>query len=161
MSTPPDNQPPSPSKRENPLLDPVEPHLPQNPSLFPGETVRPVGNADLSPPGHPSRSPSTEGMLIGPDNPLFYAPSASAPGRGGDLNVPPGARYDPIAPAGVGIEPDFDEFLPPQTGAQPAGRVRGRGRGQGQGGRIIGNPFDSNGSSSGTGGGHFNPFNGM
>lgn len=95
-----------------------------------------VGGRDLNPLSSSSKNGGdieSGGMIVGPDHPGFFpsptfTSSRSHTGRrddkdesGGRLKslVPPGARYDPIAPIYPG-EPDGDELLPPRGAGYPS-----------------------------------------
>ena len=140
--------------------EPIDPNEPLKPIEKPtNSTESTVGRADLEPPGHPVKDPETEGMLIGPHNPIFNQP---VEGEEQPSFVPPGARYDPIDPFNSSGDPDFDEFIP-QGGFGDVGNIRGRGasRGRagsrGRGGNVMGfDPSSSFGNS-----GSFNPFGGL
>eukprot|EP01119_Soliformovum_irregulare_P005992 TRINITY_DN17734_c0_g1_i1.p1 TRINITY_DN17734_c0_g1~~TRINITY_DN17734_c0_g1_i1.p1 ORF type:complete len:316 (+),score=46.39 TRINITY_DN17734_c0_g1_i1:75-1022(+) len=74
-----------------------------------------MGHNDLSPFGNPYMGPTfggSGGNLMGPNHPGFFQG-----GRGGGIPRgahPPGARFDPYGPPGMGFpEPDGDEFMPP------------------------------------------------
>jgi len=63
---------------------------------------------------HPPRG---DGMLVGPDHPLWQASRPDAPWLP-PMAAPPGARFDPIgplAPMQRRGDPDWDEFAPPSS----------------------------------------------
>lgn len=77
----------------------------------PPPAIPSVGADDLLPrldPRHPLMSPGIGGSQVGPNDPIFFRGGGVGghvphPGRG----LPPGARYDPIAPEGLpGFHPD-------------------------------------------------------
>lgn len=159
----------------NEAMDPNEPLKPvQSQRESDTKTTPAVGRADLEPPGHPVTDPDSEGMLIGPHNPIFRGHETGEGER--PPFVPPGARYDPIDPFGGEGDPDFDEFIP-QGGFGDVirgGRGRiGRGRGSNRGNRgglqfdpnnPFGKPSNNPGNpSNGPFGpsGPFNPFGGL
>lgn len=88
-----------------------------------------IGQADLGGPGHPVGDVEEEGMIMGPSHPIFARDQQqqSTPSHPfyPDLQVPPGARFDPISPVGPGFyspgDPDFDELLPPGPGSNTLG----------------------------------------
>ena len=62
------------------------------------------------------------GMHVGPNDPLFAGrhDPLRVPGGGGRGGLPPGARYDPIAPEGLpGFNPD--DFQPQRRGGRGSG----------------------------------------
>lgn len=84
-----------------------------------------VGQADADPlaaiRGGDTRSTGQQGveeggMLIGPKHPIFGS-SARSP-TAGNLERPPGARFDPVGPFPAITDPDADELLPPRGSSQ-------------------------------------------
>lgn len=72
----------------------------------------------------PPQHRSGDGMIMGPDHPIFQGARGFVPDRPYGFPpeaVPPGARFDPVAPIappgsrGRFGEPDFDEFAPPNN----------------------------------------------
>ncbi|TKY85338.1 hypothetical protein EX895_005500 [Sporisorium graminicola] len=114
------------------------------------------GNGGFAPPPLFPGGDTGGGMFVGPNHPMFRdrfpTNTGLPPGA-----VPPGARFDPIYPAGTGPfhpenpdvggarpqnfpygsgEPDWDELAPPRgENAFPGRGGRGGGRGGGAGGR--------------------------
>ncbi|EIE88334.1 hypothetical protein RO3G_13045 [Rhizopus delemar RA 99-880] len=106
------------------------PTTPYNPLAVGGDDLNPFGDR-LRLPGSGGRGGG--GMHVGPDHPIFGSGGFHDPfGSGGRENlprgaVPPGARFDPITPPGMGFnprgprgprgprsgEPDNDELMPP------------------------------------------------
>jgi hypothetical protein len=82
------------------------PERPYRPPVAPMTPRFGVGEADLNPfgstPGivRPSPMHPGGGMIVGPDHPMFQAPSR--PHGGGPMGPPPGARFDPVMPFGPG-----------------------------------------------------------
>ena len=77
-----------------------------------------LGGADLGAPGHFVKEPEEEGMIMGPEHPIFQGEKERNPfSNTQELPVPPGARFDPISPVGPGFyspgDPDFDDLPPP------------------------------------------------
>jgi len=81
---------------------------PGNPYIFPGgRNPYRIGDDDLNPPGlgpnPPLRGPffgedGGNGMFVGPNHPMFGGRQGGVP----DPRFPPGSRYDPIGPGGIG-----------------------------------------------------------
>ena len=104
------------------------PITPRNPLEIGRSDRIPVPANPFAPP--PLFSVDSDGMLVGPNHPIFNRRLGhTSPVRGpwgGDgylppLGAPPGARFDPVGPTGLGggiprqfsNEPDNDEFMPP------------------------------------------------
>ncbi|XP_059428278.1 probable proteasome inhibitor isoform X1 [Corylus avellana] len=95
--------------------------------LYP--SINPIGGSDLFPgPGagmYPTRGDFGIGgsMLLGPNDPSWLGGVAGDPAfPGGQLGVPPGARFDPYGPPGVpGFEPNRFSRAPrrPGSGTHP------------------------------------------
>jgi len=91
--------------------------------------INPIGGSDLFPgPGagmYPTRGDFGTGgsMLLGPNDPRWLGGFGGDPGfPGGQLGVPPGARFDPYGPPGVpGFEPNRFARAPrrPGSGTHP------------------------------------------
>ncbi|CAH0727555.1 unnamed protein product, partial [Brenthis ino] len=108
--------------RDDPLRVPPRPRPeinPENPNLWelPPPNLRNVGRSDLDP-----FAPPGGGMLFNPFNPGrdIENPGLGVPGGLPRGAVPPGARFDPFGPPGVGPlpgrrppPPDADHFPPP------------------------------------------------
>lgn len=86
-----------------------------------------IGEADVDPlaatRGGDARSTGQSveegGMLIGPKHPIFGSPAPPASSStAGNLERPPGARFDPVGPFPAITDPDADELLPPHGGNQ-------------------------------------------
>lgn len=63
-----------------------------------------------------ARPPRHDGMIVGPDHPLWQGPHGGAPLP--PMGAPPGARFDPmspLAPMQRRGDPDWDEFAPPSS----------------------------------------------
>lgn len=147
----PEEQPPRYSPRH--VNPPAEnpPYTQDRPGPYPynRNTLFEVGRRDLDPiPLNPFSPPSLfppgsgrgDGMLVGPDHPMFSGlrPRGPPGAWGGDgflppMGAPPRARFDPVGPGpfpggGGGPRlpgrgnmhgPDNDEFLPPVSGPCP------------------------------------------
>ena len=136
-SRPPDRGP-APAPRPDRPLDVPEAHpfhqpvTPRNPLEIGRSDRNPFPNNPFGPP--PLFSEDGDGMVIGPNHPIFNPRLGQIPPGGpwgGDgylppLGAPPGARFDPIGPGpGLGplgrgrgaprrsYEPDNDGFMPP------------------------------------------------
>lgn len=119
------NNPP-PARPVNPPYTPYQPPPPTRPAHNPLE----IGRRDLDPfPINPFAPPplfppgSGDGMLVGPNHPIFGMNRDRRPNQGpwgGDgflppLGAPPGARFDPVGP----------DFFPDRSGLGPLGGGRG------------------------------------
>lgn len=84
-----------------------------------------VGQSDLDPIDRrgAGRGLGPDGMMVGPHHPIFGR-GRTEPPPGHEGLIPPGARWDPIAPPGL-------------PGFFPGDFERGRGRGRGRGGDEI------------------------
>lgn len=84
-----------------------------------------VGQSDLDPIDRrgAGRGLGPDGMMVGPHHPIFGRGRMEPP-PGHEGHLPPGARWDPIAPPGM-------------PGFFPGNFERGRGRGRGRGGDEI------------------------
>ncbi|PKI85794.1 hypothetical protein MVES_000287 [Malassezia vespertilionis] len=134
-ATPPQQRPPQPM--------PVSTARPQTQPIQALNPLR-IGDADRDPlaangdsgpllgasPSFPGRAPARgDGMLMGPDHPIFHdrlrGPPLGPWGGDGFLPpgaVPPGARFDPVAPAQRPTgNPDWDELRPPGGGGPAFG----------------------------------------
>lgn len=63
-----------------------------------------------------ARPPRHDGMIVGPDHPLWQGPHGGAPLP--PMGALPGARFDPmspLAPMQRRGDPDWDEFAPPSS----------------------------------------------
>ncbi|KAF9263530.1 hypothetical protein L218DRAFT_959072 [Marasmius fiardii PR-910] len=134
-----------------PRYDPYEEFPGRSPSHLPPRNPLQIGRRDLDPPPGGSFQPPPlfpsdhdDGMIVGPNHPIFGGRSQQSGARGpwgGDgflppMGAPPGARFDPVGPnigpfpgngglsgRGRGIfpgrnmgGPDNDEFMPPGFG---------------------------------------------
>eukprot|EP00911_Craspedida_sp_UC1_P000176 UC1_evm1s138 len=144
---------------------------PRLPGTFPPFGVVPprnplaIGQDDLQPPSlaDPSRG---GGMIVGPDHPLFDDRRGGGFGGGGGGAIPPpghppGARWDPVGPVGIGGIGSGGPLRPGFPGMRGRGRGRGGLGGLGSGGPLLpGDPDPdhfrmpgSSGFDSGFGGG--------